>query len=488
MLRFVFVISCCIFFSFDSNTVVEIARELSTRPYDTSEDQLPTKITSSDYDDYKNIRFNPASAIWKNDGLPFQLQLLHRGLYFQNEVNLAIVDKGQVVQIPYDRNFFTFDGASNDKMPDAKGYSGFRVHFPLNTPNYFDELIVFQGASYFRALGKGNGYGISARGLAINTAEPQGEEFPVFKAFWIEKPTKESIELVVYALMDSSSVTGAYRFSIRPGMHTITDVEAVLFPRVDLTKVALAPLTSMFMFSMNGRDQIDDYRPEVHDSDGLLISNGRNETLWRPLANPKELQISDFIDRDPQGFGLLQRARAFDDYQDLETHYEKRPSVWTEPLGSWGEGSVELIEIPSASEIHDNIISFWRPAAPIKKGTEFRYTYRLIWGDHPEPKSPSIIVKRTASGRADILGPTSIRLYVIDYEVIGDRPEKLPIPNVIASQGKVKNVVIRDNPFTHGYRLSFEFDPVDSKVAELRVELKADEENQGEIWLFRYTQ
>lgn len=474
---------------FERNTVIQLARELSKKPYVEPKNTLPPNLLNPEYDEYKKIRFKPASALWKEEGLPFQLQLFHGGLLFKNKVEIATVEGNRATYIPYNRsNFTTGDGISDNLPLHDIGYSGFRIHFPLNTPDYHDELIAFQGATYFRALGKGNTYGISARGLAINTAEPKGEEFPDFVAFWIEKPAKESDSIVVHALMDSPSVAGAYRFTIRPGANTVTDVEVQLFPRVDLANAGLAPMTSMYMFSMNGRLHIDDYRPQVHDSDALLMFNGRDERLLRPLKNPENLQVSTFIDQSPVGFGLMQRERSFKSYEDLEAHYERRPSLWAEPLGSWGEGSVELIEIPTPSEIHDNIITSWRPSNTIKAGSEYTYSYRLIWGDHPDPREQTISAMRTASGRSNILKPTPNRLYVIDYEINGDKPEKIPQPKVTASQGEVKNVVIRDNPINHGYRLSFEFDPLKDKVSELRAELKTEGNSRADVWLFRYTE
>lgn len=472
---------------FERNTVIQIARELSRKPFVPPEASLPAQISDLNYDEYRNIRYKPESAIWKNEDLPFQLQLLHRGSYFKNKVELAIVEDNKATHIPYNRNLFSTEEQLKDHLPPNDiGYSGFRIHFPLNTSDYLDELIVFQGATYFRALGKESIYGISARGFALGTAESGKEEFPLFKAFWIEKPVKKSNGIVVHALMDSVNATGAFRFTIRPGNQTITDVEVVLFPRADLHKAELAPLTSMYMFSMNGRDEIDDYRPQVHDSDGLLIFNGRNEHLWRPLNNPKNLQISTFIDHAPQGFGLMQRERNFASYEDFETHYEKRPSLWVELLGNWGAGSVQLIEIPTLSEIHDNIVAFWSPSEPLKADNEYSYSYRLIWGNQPEPRGQTVFVSRTASGRADILGPTKRRLYVIDYEVSGNKPSAMPKPVVTASVGEVSNIVLRDNLLSQGYRLSFEFDPKDNTTAELRAELQTNEKISTETWLYRY--
>lgn len=474
--------------NFDADTVVRIARQLAAKPYVALSDPLPPGLANISYDEYRDIRFKPEQAIWKQDGLPYQMQLFHRGFYFQDLIEIAIVEGKKSTHLSYDPSLFSAGEVIREKLPNEDiGYSGLRVHYPLNSSEYFDELFVFQGASYFRALGKGNAYGLSARGLAIKTADPAGEEFPVFRAFWIEKPNNETNLIVVHALLDSPSVAGAYRFSIRPGDNTRMDVEAVLFPRVELAKVGLAPSTSMYMHSPNGRHLTDDFRPAVHDSDGLLMINGRGERLWRPLANPKDLQVSAFMDNSPQGFGLLQRERNYVNYQDLEANYERRPSLWVEPVGNWGAGAVVLTEIPTQSEIHDNIVAFWKPRQPLAAGSEYRFAYHLSWGANPVPVDNSIIVSRSASGRADIAKPTPKRLFVVDYEVKGEKPAKLPTPKVETSAGVVSNVVIRENPKSKGYRLSFEFDPGETKLAEFRAELKFEESRSVETWLYRWT-
>ena len=220
-------------------------------------------------------------------------------------------------------------------------------------------MVTFLGASYFRGLAKGQKYGLSARGLAINTAEMIGEEFPIFKEFWLQKPKTKDKVITLYALLDSKSVSGAYRFEIIPGANTIMNIEAHLFPRENIQKIGIAPLTSMFLFGENNKNDFDDFRLEVHDSDGLLVHNGHGEWLWRPLDNSKKLRISSFVDNGVKGFGLLQRDRDLSNYQDFEANYQSRPSAWVEPLENWNDGYVQLVEIPSRQEIHDNIVAYW---------------------------------------------------------------------------------------------------------------------------------
>ena len=209
-------------------------------------------------------------------------------------------------------------------------FSGFRIHAPLNVPGRYDEFMVFQGSSYFRGLGKGHSYGLSARGLAISTGSSRPEEFPLFRAFWIERP-RHAQSITVHALLDSPSVTGAYTFQIWPGAETRMDVAAELFPRCDLTEVGLAPLTSMFLKDTHDDDGPADFRPAVHDSDGLAVWNARGERLWRPLVSPRQVQNTTLLDDNLRGFGLIQRARSFAAYEDLEANYHTRPSAWVEP-------------------------------------------------------------------------------------------------------------------------------------------------------------
>ncbi|MDO6468483.1 glucan biosynthesis protein G [Neptunomonas phycophila] len=476
---------------FNRDTVTDIARQLAKKPYKAPEAKLPESLEDLNYDQYRDIRFNPSSALWTNENVPFQLQMFHRGFYYKDPVEIAVIEDGQAKHLSYSSSMFKTGEVMKGPLPKEDiGFAGFRIHSPINRDDYFDEVAVFQGASYLRSLGKNQSYGLSSRGLALKTADPEGEEFPVFRAYWIEKPVADSRSIVVYALLDSPSTTGAYRFTIRPGTNTVMDVEATLFPRVDLTKVGLAAGTSMFMFSSYDRDQVDDFRPRVHDSDGLLMLNGRGEHLWRPLLNHDKLNISSFLDNGPLGFGLVQRDRNFDHYQDLEAHYEKRPSLWVEPVGNWGKGMVKLIEIPSDSEIHDNIVAYWSPADVIPAKTEYSFAYRLVWGEWPTPAPSEGIVTATRNGRADISGPTPERLFVIDYEfpnALTTSGLNKPTAKVKNQGGKVKNIVVRENPKTGGYRVSFELDPEDADLVELRMDLQFDDNRKAESWMYQWS-
>ncbi len=508
---------------FDLKMVEQMARTLSESPFAKPKSSLPKSLAELEYDQYRDIRFAPEATVWEEGGRRFRLQYLHRGFLFVDPVEIAIVSKGQARHVAYSPSMFTVGKLMTTPLPDEDiGFSGFRILFPLNHADRLDELAVFQGASYFRSLGRDQVYGVSARGLAIKTGDSTGEEFPAFRAFWIEEPNRFSRTLVVHALLDSPSASGAYHFTIIPGRAVQMNVEAVLFPRSELGRVGLAPGTSMYMFSPNGRTKADDFRPEVHDSDGLLMINGRGEHLWRPLANPAELQVSAFADKSPMGFGLLQRERNPASYQDFEAHYHRRPSLWVEPVGDWGEGDVDLIEIPSNSEIHDNIVAFWNPRTPIAAHAEYRFSYRLLWGEVPRPEPGRARVLATRRGRADVRNPTAVRLFVIDYSRPGPRgarlrgnpgslparrvahfaasddvswilnarrnpPRELPRATASASAGDIRDVVVAENPMTGGLRVSFVFDPKQAKVAELRVDLAFTNKWRAETWLYRWT-
>lgn len=467
---------------FDPAAVRQIARELATKPYVAPMTALPDNLKDLDYDKYRKIRFAPDKALWRDEKLPFQIQLFHRGFFYSNRVDIHTVAKGRATPIKYSTSLFTFEGLTPPPADADLGFAGFRIHAPMNRPDYFDEVTVFLGASYFRAVAKGQSYGLSARGLALNTADPKGEEFPLFKTFWIETPDARANSIVVHAILDSKSAAAAYRFTIRPGATTVHDVEMTLYPRTDVAEPGIAPMTSMFFFDANDRKDVDDFRPAVHDSDGLAIRNGHGENLWRVLTNPRDLQISSFYDSNPRSFGLIQRKREFKYYEDLESHFEKRPSLRVEPIGDWGAGEVRLVEIPTNNEVHDNIVSFWRPKDPLKAKGEYNFTYRLHWGTGD--KLPLAEFKTTRSGAAG-----DNRLFVLDIagENLKDIKPETVRGLVTANFGKIENVVSQPNSESGGWRLSFNLNPESKPVVELRAQLMQAEEPLSEVWVYRWT-
>jgi glucans biosynthesis protein len=363
------------------------------------------------------------------------------------------------------------------------------VHYPVNTPHYKDEVLVFLGASYFRGLGGGQRFGLSARALAIDTAESSGEEFPRFVEFWIERPSATAKELTIYALLDSPRATGAYRFVLRPGVTTALEVDGKLFLRKNMAKLGLAPLTSMFFFGPNQRSGREDYRPEVHDSEGLSIREANNSWIWRPLVNPKRLLVTSFALSDPAGFGLMQRSRAFDRYQDLEARYDLRPSAWVEPKGAWGPGRVELVQIPVPDETNDNIVAYWVPDGQPKPGEPFAYSYRVLWQKDREARPPVAWVRETRRGRGYARNDDgSIELHV-DFE--GGTLNRLP-PNAVVDavvwidgNGEVLEKRAQFNEVTGGRRFTVRFRRIDkAKPVELRAYLARGKEVLTETWSY----
>lgn len=469
---------------FSAQTVREIARQAAAKPFVAADNKVPDALRTLTYDRYRMLRFRPEHSLWRREKLPFEVQLFHRGFLYSDKVEIFEVENGQATPLPYTQEWFDFADTPPPQTTTAFGFAGFRIHAPINRADYHDEVCAFLGASYFRAVAKGQQYGLSARGLALNTGEASGEEFPAFRAFWLEKPQANATSVVVHALLDSKSTTAAFRFTIRPGETTAFDTEMALYPRTDIKTAGLAPMTSMFLFGPNDRRGSDDFRPAVHDSDGLSILNGRGEQLWRPLSNPRDLQISQFGDLNPRGFGLIQRQKEFAAFQDLESRFELRPSVWVEPIGDWGEGDVRLLEIPSNEEVHDNIASFWRPKEPLKAKAEHTFTYRINWSGGPLNQPPLARFVRTATGaRGD-----GKRLFVLD--LVGDNLKNVEpeaVRGVVAVQDvQVENIVTQPNPMTGGWRLSFEF-ATPSKPAEMRATVMRREEPLSEVWVYRWT-
>jgi glucans biosynthesis protein len=360
------------------------ARDLSRRPYEAPPQALPASLSGVDYDGYRDVNFDPDHALWKSDGLPFQLQFFHRGGLHRDRVEIYEVRDGVPAPVAYSPDQFRANsGAPTGLSPDL-GFAGFRIHAPINRPSYYDEVAVFLGASYFRAVAKDMLYGLSARGLALGAGGPD-EEFPAFRAFWIVRPDPGAQSLEVLALMDSPSCTGAFRFVVTPGETTVFDTTCRLFPRRSRADLGVAPLTSMFMFGPEGGRWLDQARLQIHDSDGLSVVGPDGGRSWRPLANPAGVRSSVLADRPPLGFGLVQRERRFEAYGDALAGYERRPNLWVEPVGDWGPGELRLVELPTHTEYQDNIVAVWAPAGGLRAGVEARFAYRLHWGPEPAP-------------------------------------------------------------------------------------------------------
>lgn len=469
---------------FGRETVRDRARAMAAETY-TPRPLIPEQWRNLTYDQYRKIWFDARNALWEGTDTPQRVDVFPPGLYFPQGVATHVVENGQSRPLKFDMGVFdTTDKFPDVPIDDTLGYSGLRLRAETERKSIFQEYAVFQGASYFRGIGTGQTYGLSARGLALKTGDPMGEEFPDFVSFWMEQPAPNAKNVVIHALLDSLSCTGAYRFDITHGQTLSMDIEAEIFARNDMGHVGIAPLTSMFLFDDTDRQRFDDFRPAVHDSDGLLIHNGAGEVIWRPLANPLNLQISAFGDMDPKGFGLCQRSRAFSQFNDLEANYHERPSVWVTPKTGWGRGTVTLVEIPADLEIYDNIVAYWRPSGTIKAGDSHAMSYRLDWGNDPAPAGALEVLNTSAGGR-----PEGGRIVTIDFAPDARVPDDLnALTKIIrTSVGEVSEGVLQRNPDTGGPRLAFTFYPGDATLAEFRVQLRLDGAALSEVWLYRWT-
>jgi len=474
--------------AFNLDDVSVKAKDLAGQKYEAPRSNLPNEFREMKFADYQKIRFLSEKAEWADQKTPFKLSFYHQGMHFDTPVKINEIAANTVTEIKYDPNRFDFGDVKFDpKATEKLGYAGFRVLYPINKADKQDEIMTMLGASYFRVVGKGHTYGLSARGLAIDTALPSGEEFPRFSEFWIQQPKATDKHLVIYALLDSPRATGAYRLTLRPGADTIVDVKARVFLRDKVGKLGLAPLTSMYLFGANQPSKVLNYRRELHDSSGLSIHAGNGEWIWRPLNNPKHLAVSNFSVENPRGFGLLQRGRDFSHYEDLDDRYDKRPSAWIEPKGDWGKGTVDLVEIPTADETNDNIVAFWNPEKQPEPGQPLDYAYRLHWTiDEAALHSPdSAWVKQTLRSTGDVKQSNLIRqpdgsvAYLVDFEgpSLAALPENADVRSQVSVGDNAELVEnsVRYNPETKGWRLTLRMKIKDaSKSTEMRAALVRD--------------
>lgn len=474
--------------AFDPASVVEFARALSKRPYRAPGAALADPFASLNYDLYVGIRSKPESLIWASDNVGFVLEPLHRGFIFSAPMQISVVENGVERKLVYSPDQFEFGRLSVPANVGDIGYSGFRVLLPRSSD--FTDVAIFQGASFFRARARGQNFGNVARGLSIRTADPRGEEFPAFRAVWIEKPTIAGNALVIHAVLDSESVSGAYRFTLRPGDATIIDTECTLFARTNVDHVGIATMSGTHVFGPLDRRR-EDIRPAVHEVGGLQMLNGAGEWLWRPVSNRETLQVSAFVDTNPKGFGFLQRTRSFESYQDDNQNWELRPSLWIEPIGEWGAGEVTLVEIPSESEVNDNIVAYWRPKPGLAAGSETYFAYRQFWCWVPPTRPPMAAVSMSRAGRPPGAPANARRRrFLVDFlgDVFAD-PQRTPevTPNLTASPGAISGVRTFLNRERKSLRVIFDMDAGSESLSELRLVLEAQGKPISETWLYRWT-
>jgi periplasmic glucans biosynthesis protein len=470
--------------AFSADTVIDQARQLAKTPFKAPKSALPEPFATLTYDQYVAIRGRPGAALWSGDNVGFAVEPLHRGFIFSTPMEINVVENGAPRRIAYDRAAFDFGKLQPPADSTDIGFSGFRVLSAVEGQG-LQEVAIYQGASFFRAKARGQTMGVTARGLSIHTGDPQGEEFPLFRAVWVEKPTLASNALTIHALLDSVSLTGAFTFTLRPGEATIIDTQSTIFARVAVDHFGLGAMSAIYLFGDLDHRKVDDVRPNVYEVNGLQMQTGKGEWIWRPVANRETLQISAFVDQNPHGFGLLQRSRSFYTFQDDDQHWELRPSLWIEPIGDWGDGEVQLLEIPSESENNANIIAQWRPKAGIAEGATKSFAYRQFWCWSP-PARPTLAVctgvRKGKMGKA-------VR-FVVEFasDLFGDPARSADLKaNIAARPGQIVWSRVVLSPERKTARASFDLDPGSELFSELRVVLESTGQPASETWLYRWT-
>ena len=473
---------------FGFEQVAALAEAQARAAYHDPSRLAPADLQALNYDQYRDIRFRPDRALWRPER-PFELMFFHLGGEYQiHSVRMNEVTPGGVRHIRYDRA--DFDYGKNRLSPRRWGdigFAGFRAHYPLHGGDYKDEVVVFLGGSYFRALGAGQRYGLSARGLAIDTVGGQGEEFPRFVEFWLVKPAPDAKKLTLFALLASPRAAGAYQFDLEPGAETVVDVRARLFLRSGVGTLGIAPLTSMFFFGENQPHRTD-FRPEVHDSDGLMIALGNGEWLWRPLINPRQTLTTSFSMQELKGYGLMQRDREFRSYEDSEASYELRPSAWVEPVGSWGAGRIELVQIHTPDETNDNVVAYWVPEHQPAPGQPLDLVYRVRWQGAAEiERPPGAWVTQTRVGRGYAKLADDVQQFIVDFA--GPSLAKLPadagVTAVVTAPGNGE--ILESNAYrveaTGAWRMAVRVKQLDpAQPTELRGFLQHDTDVLTETW------
>jgi len=476
----------------DFDRIKSMARDMAAAPYKDMRRPLSKKLRELSYDQMRDIRYDTREAVWRRERLPFQMQFFHPAAVQADQIYMHLVDGERVEDFLFDRSLFVYGPLVNLSWMDLRGvtFSGFRIHYPLNTQEYLDELVVFQGASYFRALPKGLIYGISARAIAVNCGVPTAEEFPRFEDFWVYRPSPEGRDITLMGLFDGPSLSGAAAFVIVPGVETVMRTKVAVYARTNMTNYGIAPLSSMYWFGKNNARRFDDFRPEVHDSDGLLINNGNGEWLWRPLENNGRMRLTALADENPKGFGLIQRERSFACYQDLECNYHRRPSVWIRPVGNWGKGAVRLMEIPTDSEFHDNIVAFWEPEAMLQPGQSAEYAYDIVWYNENDSLPPRTRLISMRSGAIPGTSDPRARKFVLEFAWPAPVPEgeAKPEASVSLSNGHLSAMSDEYNAYNRTWRVAFDVRAAASaEGVELRAELRKNGTACSETWTYLWT-
>ena len=486
--------------------LIEEAKRISGLPYQASLQPDQDVLGKIDWETHGKIRFRPEDALFATGPGQYPVEFFHPGKFFRCKVKMYRLDSPldeqrsdtTMREILYDRNQFEMPADSPaQNMGRGTGYAGFRIQesrLGRRLDWRYNDWAAFLGASYFRAIGDEYQYGLSARGIAVNVVEPgAGEEFPAFTRFYFEPGREDSDTVVVYALLDGPSLAGAYRFAMKRGRGVTMEIEANLFLRKDIARFGIAPLTSMYWFSDRDKAFQIDWRPEVHDSDGLALWTGANEHIWRPLIDPEGINVSSFFDNNPKGFGLMQRERSFGQYLDA-VHYERRPGLWVEPMENWGKGSVQLVELHTEEEIYDNIVAMWVPEEKARAGSSHRLHYRLHWASTEPFEMPLARCVSTHIGRGGEPAnrPHDVRKFVVEFR--GGNLDKLPpgaVPEAVltTSRGKISSVateLVPDGVPGH-WRTLFDLGDLAGaeSPAEIRLFLRHFGETLSETWIYQ---
>ena len=478
---------------FQFQTVIDKAESLAGSAWE-APPQVPRFLQELSYHDYQSIRFKPESSLWREDKLPFNLMLIPPGLFYHHAVRINLIEGGEAQPLAFDKTQFSYPNSEIEKlMPADLGFAGFKLTFPFDDPDIHNQFLVFAGASYYRAVGRHNNFGLSGRGIAVNTGLPSGEEFPSFVEFWLEKPSAEADQLTFYGLLDGKSLAGAYRFTVTPGDETTLQVESVLFPRQAIQLAGVAPLTSMFYYGQNTLRPDGEWRPEVHDSDGLLVHDGTSdEWLWRPLNNPTTLTMDYFGTQNVRGFGLLQRDAEFSSYMDQEAGYGTRPSAWIEPQGDWGKGHVVLTQLPTPDETNDNIVAFWTPDGGLPAEGPHRFDYIARFGKADLADSPmaqavdSFLGDGTRIGGGDVEGAVRV---IVDFAggPLEDHPAQAPVAAEATAleDGELIEQFVEYVPALERWRLSMLVRPAADRPLSVRAFLREGDQTLSETWTYQ---
>ena len=469
---------------FASDTVLKMAAQLASKPFkEPTAPPLPSVFSNLTFQQYAAIQRVPGTAIWSDQKLGFSLEPLHRGFVYTTPIAVNIVENGMAQRVIYDPADFDFGKLKAPATMGDLGFSGLRI---LKSYDHgFEDVAIFQGATFYRSRGHTQPFGLTARGLSIRTGDEPGEEFPLFREFWVEKPNPAANTLTIHALLDSPSVTGAFRFTLRPSEITIIDTEMTLIARTAVDKLGFGAMAAAYLFSPLDHRRPDDVRAAAYELAGLQVLTGKGEWLWRPLSNRETLQISAFSDVNPRGFGFLQRSRSFDSFYDDETHWELKPSLWIEPIGDWKEGDLHLLEIPAASETNQNMIVQWRPKAAMAAATTQSVAFRQFWCWSPPSKPP---LPSCVSSRRGKVGARQRFAVEMAGDLFADQAKAAAAKaEVQASPGKI--VSVRTFPYKdrRSVRVVFDLDPGSETYSELRLTLKVDNQPASETWLYRWT-